>query len=65
MAYFNYGTELEYISDFDGSLQALKKGCELAITSLGSENSLTVSIKKAMKKVSQRKRVNFYSSKWV
>lgn len=57
MAYFNYGTELEFINDFNGSLQALKKGHELAATGLGADKTLTVSLKKAITKVTKKKKV--------
>lgn len=57
MAYYNYGTELEHIKDFNTSIKALTKGFELSSRELGAEHTLTNNIRESIQKLVAKKKV--------
>lgn len=64
VAYYNYGTELEYIKEYDLSFQIFTKGYKLALKEFGSAHPLTITLEQNMNNMSIKKKVtNSYNLK--
>lgn len=58
IAYYNFGTELEYIKDFESALQAFTKGFNIAINEYGPSHPLANTLQQNMSQLNQKKKVN-------
>lgn len=57
IAYYNLGTEYEYLKDYAKSVQAFSKGYHIALKELGPENNLTVTLYKNMLNLAEKNKV--------
>jgi hypothetical protein len=57
IAYYNFGTELEFLKEYQKSVQAFSKGYHLALKELGPENQLTNTLYQNMLNLAEKNKV--------
>jgi hypothetical protein len=57
IAYYNLGTENEFMKDYGKSVQAFSKGYHIALKELGADNNLTVTLYKNMLNLAEKNKV--------
>jgi hypothetical protein len=58
IAYYNFGTELEYVRDYETALQAFTKGFNIAMNEYGPSHPLANTLQQNISQLSQKKKVN-------
>ena len=57
IAYYNFGTELEYVRDYETALQAFNKGFNIAMNEYGPSHPLANTLQQNISQLSIKKKV--------